>query len=85
MPEVQGGQVLDLVTSHNHPLLEQAPILAEPLLEGDHAGIFKQAQELDVVDVPVGIHVGPSKRDIDTVGALTHGAILAACPISSPS
>ena len=85
MSEVQRREVLDLVPGHEHPLVEQAAILAEPLLEADHPGILEKAQELDVVDVAVGIHVRPSKRDVDTVGALAHGVIMAAGRIWSPA
>ena len=78
MTEIQRGEVLDLVTGDHHALIEQGAIRAEPRFETHDAGVFEQAQELDVVDVPVGIHVGPSKRDIDVVRGLTHGAIIAA-------
>ena len=49
-------------------------VLAEPLLEPGHARVLQESEELDVVDVAVGVHVGPSQGHVDAVRAARHGA-----------
>jgi len=52
MAEVEGGEILDLVTGDHHAFVEQVAIRAEPLLEGDDASILEQTQELALLTCP---------------------------------
>ena len=85
MAEIQRREVLDLVSGDHDAFIEQSAILPEPRLETDDSRILKQTQKLDVVDMAVGVHVRPSQRDVHTVRAQVHGAIIAAGRISSPA
>ena len=59
--------VLDLVPRHEHALVEEGPLLPEPVPEADDASVLEQAEELDVVDVRVGVHVGPPQGHVGGV------------------
>src|SRR5690349_21645144 len=72
VPEGERRDVLDLVPGHQHALVEQGLVPAEPLLEPRHPRVLQEPEELDVVDVPVGVHVGPAQGHVDAVLAARH-------------
>src|SRR5690606_5807252 len=71
--EGQRGQVVDLRPGHQDAVLEQRPLLTEPLVERIDAGLLQIAEVLHVVDVAVGVHVRPADRDLDGRGTGRHG------------
>ena len=67
-PVGQRRAVLDGVPGDDDALVEHRRPVGEPLAEADDAGVLEQAEVLHVVDVAVGVHVGPPQRHLDAVG-----------------